>query len=696
VHAFDGTVSEPIAGSAVAAVSLGDTRTASLNTDPSTSSAADDSVSFVSLQPGALPDADSVRIVNLTSGASVSVLVYDGGFDPVAVQAVVGDTLEITPFKANMPQPALRAYVPPRLPPIVVRTNPPHRKTKVPLNASLVIVFSEPIAAGTASAANVRLTKDTVPVPADVRLDPVGLRAEIDPEIPLLPATEYRLLIETGIADLAGDSLEQRAEVVFTTIEATLSIAPQDASIAVGVQLQLTARLVNASGGVERLPPVTWSSSDANVAVVSTTGAVTGLAGGAVTIRASIEGQEATTTVAVVPPSGATMLSLTAGGNHSCGLTAAGSAYCWGSNEYGQLGDGAGGAGISQLRPVEVIGGHSFTMLAAGSHHTCGLTESGTVLCWGRNDQGQLGDGSQVSRDLPAPTAATDGYVAITAGLDHTCARTSAGVYCWGDNAREVFGGWRMSTTPVLVETAGGLTWAPIDFQARRDTSSTHWCPLIVNGGALFCWGQPPEGRAALDLATLSLPIDQGMFPRIVDVSLDAVTTCTVTVGGGASCIRQFAQGDYDFEHENGLGVEVGRAVLGFDVSYWYLEGHPYPGQEFSFPSGTGIVVSGLLHSCALTPDGEAHCWGAADRGQVGRPVVETDLSSDPRWQEAVAAPDPVEGSLRFATLAAGEWHTCGVTWSGETYCWGANTSGQLGDGTQADRDAPVQVNFQE
>ncbi|MGA0154247.1 MAG: hypothetical protein ACO3LG_11485, partial [Ilumatobacteraceae bacterium] len=78
---------------------------------------------------------------------------------------------------------------------------------------------------------------------------------------------------------------------------------------------------------------------------------------------------------------------------------------------------------------------------------------------------------------------------------------------------------------------AGGLTWAPIDFQARRDTSSTHWCPLIVNGGALFCWGQPPEGRAALDLATLSLPIDQGMFPRIVDVSLDAVTTCTVTVG---------------------------------------------------------------------------------------------------------------------------------------------------------------------
>jgi alpha-tubulin suppressor-like RCC1 family protein len=696
VTEFDGTVSEPITGSVVAAVSRRDVRTPSLSDDASSSGAADDSVSFVSLRPGSLPEADSVQIVNRASGSSVSVLVVDGGFDPVAVRAIVGDTLEITPFKANMPQPALRAYVPPRLPPIVVRTNPPHRKTKVPLNASLVVVFSEPIASGTANAANVRLLKDTIPVPADVRLDPVGLRAEIAPEIPLLSATEYRLLIETGIADLAGDSLEQRAEVVFTTIEAALSVAPQDVSIAVGVQVQLTARLINAAGGVERLPPVTWSSSDANLAVVSPTGMVTGLADGTVTIRVSIEGQEATTTVAVVPTAGTTMLELTAGGSHSCGLTAAGSAYCWGSNEYGQLGDGVGGVGISQLRPVPVVGGHIFAMLAAGSDHTCGLTGSGTVLCWGRNDHGQLGDGSQANRDLPVPVAGADAYVAITAGLDHACARAPTGVHCWGDNAGEVLGGWRMSTTPVLIETAGGLTWAPIDFQTRRDTSSTHWCPLIVNGGALFCWGQPSEGRAALDLATLLVPYTEGTFPRIVDVWLDAGSSCTVTVGGGASCIRQFAQNDYDFEHDNGVGVEVDRAVPGFDVSYWYLEGHPYVGQEFPFPSGTGVVVSGLLHTCALTPDGEAHCWGAADRGQVGRPVVETDLASDPRWQEAVAVPDPVAGSLRFATLTAGEWHTCGVTWSGETYCWGANTSGQLGDGTQVDRETPVQVSFQE
>jgi hypothetical protein len=258
-----------------------------------------------------------------------------------------------------------------------------------------------------------------------------------------------------------------------------------------------------------------------------------------------------------------------------------------------------------------------------------------------------------------------------------------------------VLGNWNMAASPRRIETSGNLDWVPIDFGARRDASGSNWCPLFLNGGVVvFCWGQPPEGRLALDLATVAISYAGGEYARVADFAIDRERTCTVTRGGGAYCSSaEFVDRNHDF----GLGVEIcdGAACVwrGFDVSYWYSKDR---NKEFNRPAfiGNRLMVSGSLHTCALTPDSEAYCWGADDRGQLGRPAI--DLVSAPPYLEEVGVPDPVVGALTFATLAAGEEHTCGVTWSGETYCWGANGFGQLGDGSQADHDEPVRVSFQE
>jgi alpha-tubulin suppressor-like RCC1 family protein len=94
---------------------------------------------------------------------------------------------------------------------------------------------------------------------------------------------------------------------------------------------------------------------------------------------------------------------ISAGARHTCGIQASGDAWCWGSNSLGQLGDGT--QGFSTVFMVKVAGGHSFTAIAGGGKHTCGLTSAGKVYCWGDNTNGQLGDGTFTQRLVPTRIA---------------------------------------------------------------------------------------------------------------------------------------------------------------------------------------------------------------------------------------------------------------------------------------------------
>jgi alpha-tubulin suppressor-like RCC1 family protein len=338
------------------------------------------------------------------------------------------------------------------------------------------------------------------------------------------------------------------------------------------------------------------------------------------------------------------LTSLTAGYPHTCGLTSGGTAYCWGYNASGQLGDGDT---TSRLTPTPVVGGLTFRSLTAGYPYTCGLMSGGAAYCWGDNSRGQLGDGTTTNRLTPTLVAGGLTFTSLAVGVGgaHTCALTSGGAaYCWGYNPDGRLGDGtttsRLTPTPV----AGGLTFTSLAL------GGAHTCAL-TSGGAAYCWGYNSFGQLGDGTTTSRLtptPVAGGL--TFVSIALGDWHSCGLTSGGAAYC-----WGD------NSLGA-LGDGDTTSRSTPTLVAG----GLTF-----TSLALGGL-HTCGLTSGGAAYCWGYNGWGELGDGTSGTDRLT----------PTPVAGGLPFTSLAAGGFHTCGLTSGGAAYCWGGNASGQLGDGT--------------
>ena len=171
-----------------------------------------------------------------------------------------------------------------------------------------------------------------------------------------------------------------------------------------------------------------------------------------------------------------------AGGNHSCGVTTAGEAYCWGRNNEGQLGNGGG---PNQSTPVLVDGGHTWEHVSTSQHLSCGLTTGGQVYCWGRGDRGGLGNGDTDHRGRPTAVATSQAFVALDVGPDRACALTDAGqAYCWG---RQYVGDGTDADSYTPIPVADGLVFSRI----MRGTAACG----ITTDAELYCWGAAGSGR---------------------------------------------------------------------------------------------------------------------------------------------------------------------------------------------------------
>jgi alpha-tubulin suppressor-like RCC1 family protein len=170
-------------------------------------------------------------------------------------------------------------------------------------------------------------------------------------------------------------------------------------------------------------------------------------------------------------------------------VTTTGEAFCWGNNTNGQLGDGTAGLEANP-RPVAVAGSRSWATISTGSSHTCGVTTAGDAYCWGENDSGQLGNGNTTQQTVPGLVVNDIKWTRVSAGRLTTCGLTLAGAaYCWGANQYGQAGNGNAGgnqTAPVLV--GGGFSWSAVD------AGWEHNCGRTVNGQG-YCWGRGIQGQ---------------------------------------------------------------------------------------------------------------------------------------------------------------------------------------------------------
>jgi len=356
------------------------------------------------------------------------------------------------------------------------------------------------------------------------------------------------------------------------------------------------------------------------------------------------------------------VVGIAAGGSHTCALLADGSARCWGAGGSGQLGNN--GTVTKQLVPVVVSGLAGAVAVAAGGAHTCALLADGSVRCWGANGAGQLGDNTTASNRLtPVVVSGLSGAIAISAGNQHTCALLATGtVRCWGFNGAGQLGDGTTSLRRASVLVAG-LTRA-----VAISAGSSHTCALRADGTAR-CWGSNVAGQLGDNSTSLrNTPVAVAGPLNAVAITAGGDYTCALTVDGRGRCWGS-----------NGAG-QMGTGTVG--------GAHLTPVTVSSALSNAVAIAAGSQHTCALQADGSSKCWGSDLTGQLGDGVFVVDGVGE--------TPTPVlagAGTFTARDIAAGRNHTCAVRANGTVACWGANESGQIGNGTVGGiRQSPVNV----
>lgn len=337
-------------------------------------------------------------------------------------------------------------------------------------------------------------------------------------------------------------------------------------------------------------------------------------------------------------------VAVTAHDRHACAIVRTGDAFCWGYNEWGTTGDGTRFRGGSA--PTRVAGGHHWVQLSAGFNHTCGIAADGTAYCWGGNSWGQLGTGSvgYYGSGVPEPVAGGVRFASISAGDAYTCGLTAEGdPYCWGLNRYGELGDSTTTLRSAPVRVAGGLKFAAIS--ARR----FHTCGITA-AGAAWCWGDNSAGQLGTgDSVSASAPVLVGGGLDLVAISSGWTYTCGATRGSEVHCwgSLELISNEPPYRLSSPVPASLGlRDVASVMVSpseacalrsggsllcWGHLGEGPMPdnsaivtGTPTSVAPGHAWISLGMggLFNCGVTRDHSAFCWGYNSYGSLGSPAV--------------------------------------------------------------------------
>ncbi|MBI2062044.1 MAG: hypothetical protein HYT87_20215, partial [Nitrospirae bacterium] len=347
-------------------------------------------------------------------------------------------------------------------------------------------------------------------------------------------------------------------------------------------------------------------------------------------------------------------------GKSACALMVDGTVKCWGRNAEGQIGDGTT---VNKSAPVAVSSLTNAVSVTGGYMHTCALLSDGTVECWGRNLEGQLGNGTTATlTSTPVGVSSLSSVLAVTGGGSYqTCALISDGsVKCWGINSYGQLGDGTTAnkTTPVAVTSLTGA----IAVASGGDVACS-----LVSDGSVKCWGRNLSGEIG-DGTTLqkTTPVAVSSLSNAVAVAAGSGHMCALMSDGTVKCWG---------------GNAYGRLGDGTTVDKWTPV-------AVSTLTNAATVSPGGFDTCSLLSDGTVKCWGmnywsATSFGQLG------DGTTVDKW-----TPVAVSTLTNAVAISTAEFHVCALLSNGTVNCWGAGPQGELGDGTTVSKTTPVAVSF--
>jgi alpha-tubulin suppressor-like RCC1 family protein len=335
--------------------------------------------------------------------------------------------------------------------------------------------------------------------------------------------------------------------------------------------------------------------------------------------------------------------------------------------------------------------------VAAGWSHTCALLADGGIVCWGSNDHGELGNGTRDASASPVVVVGLGPASALSLGDGYSCALVDAGLACWGDVGDPAGAYVPFGDVPATVAADGGV--------ARVAAGRDHLCVRFASG-SVGClgdgsYGQLGNGQSGPGTFASQLVDVGGLVPSSGDIVAGESHTCAMTNDAGVVCWGMNFDGQLGIAAPNwsasplevndvgpSAGLTAGAAhtcarLVAGGIRCWGYDVGGALGQGDAAAPAAGVVVSvvgissvvtelaaGSGHTCAIVSASDVRCWGAASSGQLGNGSFALETSSTPLAVVGLETP--------VIAIAAGGEHACVIA-GGHIRCWGANGSGELG-----------------
>jgi len=340
-----------------------------------------------------------------------------------------------------------------------------------------------------------------------------------------------------------------------------------------------------------------------------------------------------------------------------CAVLSSGTVRCWGDGTTGELGDGTTATSSVAMAVTGITNAKS--IVSDGGHSYCAVLASGAVKCWGDGGSGELGDGTTSASSVPVSvTGITNASAVISGGANSYCAvLQTAAVECWGSGAFGQLGDGATTNSSVPLAVTGITEAASV----TSDGAGTY-CAVLTTG-AVDCWGDNGFGQLG-DASTTnsSVPLAVTSITNAASVSSDGDDSyCAVLTSGAIECWGA------NFSGELGNGTTTTSTV---------------PVAVTGITNASSISYAGGESYCAVLATGAVDCWGANNFGQLGNGATTSS-----------SVPVTVSGITNASAVSSdGDDSYCAVLASGSADCWGANFSGDLGNGTTMNSTVPVAV----